>query len=203
VSGVYPDLIDMGTASTSFGSGKIITLNLSPLGISALKLKVKGVTVEANQTTITLSNDDVLVNNAQRYYNAKAQRSEAFLAPVGLVDNMYIAVFIDDVADYSPGWVELRYESGGAIPGLSKAPTKHPVPALNLNVYHVEFEAADGHSAIGGTMVGVGMIYLRQSSGSATYKTYDLYVSTAPVRDERFHKFKTNRLIVDVLTKRW
>jgi len=201
VSGVYPDLIDLDTSSATFGSGKIITLNLSPLGISALKLKVKGVVVEANQTTITISNDDVMVNNAQRYYNAKAQRSEAFLAPVGLVDNMYVAVFIDDVADYSPGWVELRYESGGAIPGLSKVPTKHQVTALNLNVYHAEFEAADGHSAIGGTMVGVGMIYLRQSSGSANYKTYDLYVSTDPVRDERFHKFKTNRLIVDVLTK--
>lgn len=61
VSGVYPDLIDMDTSSASFGSGKVITLNLSPLGISATKFQVKGIVVEANQTTIIISNDDVMV----------------------------------------------------------------------------------------------------------------------------------------------
>ncbi len=197
VSGVYPDLIDLDTSSASFGSGKVITLNLSMLGIVATKFKVKGVVVEANQTTITISNDDVMVDNAQRYYNAKAQRTEAFLAPVGLVDNAYIAVYVDQAIDYADGTIRLMDNTPSYIPGLSKEFSKHSITALNLNVYHAEFERDDGHSI---PPSGVGRI--RLVSSVVPYQTqYLLYDGTAPVRDERFDKFKTSRLIVDFLTK--
>ena len=207
VSGVYPDLIDMDTASASFGSGKVITLNLSPLGISALKLKVKGVVVEANTTTITLSNDDVLVDNAQRYYNAKSSRSEAFLAPVGLVDNMYIAVFYDARVDWAEGdaFMGLADGSGNRLTGLVGVEcTKHSVSALNLNVYHAEFEMDNGYSTPpkGLSQIWLGSLDTFEGLSAAYLKRYYLYNGSAPIRDERFDKFKTSRLIVDFLTKR-
>lgn len=197
VSGVYPDLIDTASASASYGSGKVITLNLSPLGIVATKFKVKAVITEANQTTITLSNADVMIENAQKYYNAKTQLTESFFAPVGLVDNIYVAVYCDEVADYSPGYMQLYYSVGGAVPGLSKAPTKHTQAMLNLNVYHCEFERDDGNT--NGTNIGV--IRLRAAAGSGTYIDYDLVVTGPPAKNEGFEKFKTSRLIVDFLTK--
>lgn len=206
VSGVYPDLIDMDTASASFGSGKIITLNLSPLGISATKFKVKGVVVEANHTTITLSNDDVMVNNAQRYYNDKAQRSEAFLAPVGLVDNIYVAVYYAGAVDWNEGYafMGLADGSGNRLTGLIGVEcTKHPVVAMNLNVYHAEFEVDNGYSV---PPKGLSQIWLGYNANfeglSAAYlKRYYLYNGSAPIRDEKLDKFKTSRLIVDFLTK--
>lgn len=204
VSGVYPDLIDLDTSSATFGSGKIITLNLSPLGISAVKLKVKGIVVEANQTTITVSNDDVMVDNAQRYYNTKSQRTEAFYAPVGLVDNMYVAVFYDGVVDWADGYMGMLDGGGNLLSGCT--PThcdKHPVSALNLNVYHAEFEADNSYSTPpkGVRYIRMGNAPNIMSLGAGDRADYNLLDPAAPRRDERFDKFKTSRLIVDFLTK--
>jgi hypothetical protein len=197
VSGVYPDLIDLGTGSTSFGSGKIITLNLSPLGISNQKFKVKGVQVEANQTTITISNVDLAVMNAQKYYNLKANRTEAFYAPVGLADDVYIAVFCDSTVSGSAYHMTLEDSTGTAITGLVPVLcAKHVVAAYNLNVYQGIFEKDNGYSA-----PPYGVRYIRLYSGATLIATYDLYSASAPVRDERFDKFKTMRLIVDFMTK--
>lgn len=197
VSGVYPELIDLDTGSASFGSGKIITLNLSPLGIVAQKFKVKGVQVEANQTTITISNMDLAVMNAQKYYNLKANRTEAFFAPVGLVDNVYVAVFVDDTVSGSSYNMQLEDSSGTAITGLTQVPcVKHAVSAFNLNVYQGIFEADNGYST-----PPYGIRYIKLYSGATAVATYDLYSGSAPIRDERFDKFETMRLIVDVMTK--
>lgn len=196
VSGVYPDLVDLNTASDSFGSGRIITLNLSPLGITAGKFKVKGIIVEPNQTTITISNADIAVLNAQKYYNVKAAKTEAFFSPVGLVDNIYISVFWDYVFDYDPLYMRLSDIDGYAIPNSYMVRCiKHSMPALNLNVYHAEFERSNGYSI---PPYGIGRLTV--SRGLSGYPFID-YQLTGTGRDERFDKFKTSRVIVDLMTK--
>jgi hypothetical protein len=197
VSGVYPELIDLDTGSASFGSGKIITLNLSPLGISNQKFKVKGVQVEANQTTITISNVDLATMNVQKYYNYKSNKTEAFYAPVGLADNVYIAVFCDSTVSGSAYHMTLEDSAGTAITSLVPVLcAKHIVAAYNLNVYQGIFEKDNGYST-----PPYGVRYIRLYSGATLIATYDLYSASAPVRDERFDKFKTMRLIVDFMTK--
>jgi hypothetical protein len=206
VSGVYPELIDPDPTSSTFGSGRVITLNYSPLGIVNQKFTVTGVAVSANETMISISNMDLMVLNAQRYYNTKSQRTEAFYAPVGLVDNMYVAVYYDAAVDWNEGYafMGLADGSGNRLTGLLGVRcTKHSVTALNLNVYHAEFEMDNGYSAPpkGVSQVWMGYIADFESLSSAYLKRYYLYNGSAPIRDERFDKFKTSRLIVDFLTK--
>lgn len=200
VSGVYPELIDLDTSSASFGSGKIITVNLSPVGIVAQKFKVLGVKVEANQTTITVSNKDLAVLNAQKYINLKANRTEAFYAPVGLADNAYIAVYDGTVNNGSTYWMELQDGSGNPIAGSRRLLcTKHSIGPLNLNVYHAEFESDNGHATPPG---GVRYIALYAAvTGGAPAASCDMYAVGPPYVDERFDKFKGTRLIVDYMTK--
>lgn len=78
---------------------------------------------------------------------------------------MYVAVYEDAVADISTGYIRLYNTAGTLIPGLTKAFTKHAVPALNLNVYHAEFERTDGYST---PPKGVGVIRLLDHTYSYT-----------------------------------
>lgn len=195
VSGVYPDLIDTASASASYGSGKVITLNLSPLGIVATKFKVKAVITEANQTTITLSNADIMIENAQKYYNAKTQLTEAFFAPVGLVDNIYLSYYTPTVENWATGTIRL-YSGSTPIANGSVAFTRYTISALNLYVYHAEFEREHGFSD---PPNGLTRINIFDSGGSLRRICYLL--DAANGIDMRFDKFKTSRLIVDILAK--
>lgn len=151
LAGVFPELMQLDDAGDYYGSGRIITLNYSPLGISATKFKVTGVEVGAFTTTVHLTNMDILLKNFLTNTVKKANMTEGFYAPVGLPDVFYIMVYDDTpMNDAGVVYMHLCTADDTPITGMTQVQcTKFANTVLNLNVFHAEFEAANGFTVDG------------------------------------------------------
>lgn len=207
VSGVYPDLMKTSAADIGggfFGSGAIVTLNISPLGIVAQPFKVRGISVKENETELTLSNIDFDIQNRLSKMFIKGDKTEAFLAPVGLVTNSYIRCYVDSVVNTATLYMSLQTAAAEITDLKRVACTKvncatYSGSSLNLNKYHAEFETDNGYT-VDGTPIRYVRLY-DAATGGSLIATYDLYAAGPPIRDERIYKWRTMRLIVEVLTK--
>lgn len=203
VSGVYPDLFDLNPASASFGSGKIITLNIGPVGIIAQKFKVRGVVVHENETEITLSNIWSSIENRVSKTFLKTDKSEAFLAEVGTASNIYFECHDANVCTTSPAYMTFDDESynplcNHRVPCVLYKSTDYSGNAdLNLYVYHAEFEGDNGFTPDGSP---IGSISLWDAPTGGT-RVIMLILHNVSPQDERFYKWKTQRLIVDFSTR--
>ncbi len=204
ISGVYPNLFDLDPASAFFGSGKIITLNISPIGIVAQKFKVRGIVVHENETEVTLTNIWSAIQNRPSKTFLKTDRTEAFLATVGMEKNVYFNCFVNSSMTTTPAYMTLCDASGTELSTTRVLCVVFPSATysgsgLGLQVYHAEFEEGNG-TTIDGYPVNSIKLYSAATGGSllATYTHYD---AGPPVRNEKFYKWRTQRLIVDFATK--
>jgi len=204
VSGVYPDLFVLDPTDGFFGSGKIITLNISPLGIVNQPFKVRGIVVHENETEITLTNVWSSIENRTSKTFLKTDRSEAFLAQVGMEDNVYFQCFKDVALSSTPLYMVLvdamSVELGARVLCSYHPATSYSAAGSGLIVYHAEFEAGNDTTTSGSYPVSHINLYDAVTGGTLK-ATYYLYDNGPPIRNEQFFKWKTQRLIVDFATK--
>lgn len=198
IVGVYPDLMEIDTVSNYYGSGKIITLNYSPRGISAVNFKVNKVVIRNNTTQVFITNRDVLAeNNWNKSWN-KSQNNESFISPTSIPEYLYYNSYTDGAIDTDTLYMALETASGD-LTGMTRVLcTKYEYTAKSLNIYHAEFAPSNGYTA-DGTPIRYIKLYAAKTGGSAV-ASYDLYAAGPPIRDERFYKWKSQRLIVDFTT---
>lgn len=204
LSGCYPDLIQTSTSSAYYGSGRIITLNWSPLGITSTKFKVKGIIATPTTTEVIITNADILNDNAYTRIQTKTNASEAFIAPVGTPTNVYYTCYHPSAVTTASLYASLENEYS-AITGLSRVlcskitDSNYTGKNYNCNIYHAEFESWNGYTTSASPVSKI-ILYTAASGGTAT-ATYDLYDTGPPINDERFWKWKDQRVIIDVITK--
>jgi hypothetical protein len=199
VSGVYPDLFDITWGSGSFGSGKIVGLSISPVGIYQQFFKVRGIVVHENETEITLSNIWFDIENRPTKTFLKTDRSEAFIAEVGMAANLYFACHVDVAFTTTPVYMAFMDASFNQLCVRRilcevYAAATYSGSGLGLRVYHAEFETENGFTVDGTPIAELGLF----AADGTPLLYYDLVAS---LRNENFYKWKTQRLIVDFSTK--
>jgi hypothetical protein len=200
VSGVYPDLFDITWGSGSFGSGKIVGLTISPLGIFQELFKVRGIVVHENETEITLSNIWSNIENRPSKTFLKTDRTEAFIAEVGTAVNLYFACHVNTAFITTPvymAFMDASFNQLSAWPvlcALYRSADYSGNSDLNLYIYHAEFEAGNGFTIDGTPITELGLF----AADGTPLLYYDL---VSGLRNESFYKWKTQRLIVDFSTK--
>lgn len=194
ISGVYPDLFDLAVVSPTFGSGQIITLNYSPLGISALKCKVKAIRVQGVKTEVTLSSEDLLINNPFSDVAWRTARSESFVSPADAESNVvmeghYNAVLPAALNTLGSGQLYMELQnSNGVTQGSAVACTVTNDSGYNLKMIHAEFEASNGSTA---PSYPITQVRLRDAAGANSIQI--------PV--EPCYKWKTTRAIVELTAR--
>lgn len=194
ISGVYPDLFDLSAVSPTYGSGQIITLNYSPLGISALKCKVKAIRVQGVKTEVTLSSEDLLVNNPFSDVAWRTARSESFISPADAEHNVIMTGHRDSVlpaALNSLGSGQLYMElqnANGITQGSAVACTVMTDSGYNLKMIHAEFEASNGSTA---PNYPITQVRLRDAAGA----------NSIQIPIEPCYKWKTTRAIVELTVR--
>ena len=199
LSGQHDDMFEWTTNDVSYGSGEIITLYWSKLGISNEKFKVKQMILRPYTTTIYVSNEDPLLRNKMTEGWGRAERTEGFLAPVGTPEVIYGSSYTGTTITTATLYMELCDSSGTALDGSQRVLcTKLSSTDYNLNVYHAEFPAGNGHSS---TIGGVGQIKLYDDKLTGSLiATVDLTRTVSSiVIDEEVDKFQGTRLIFEVL----
>ena len=143
IRGVFPDLFDLDDTSATFGSGNIITLNYSPMGIIDTDFKVKGITLKSNTTEIQISNADTVVENWIADAANKTDKIEGFSIPNEPTGTYFVSVYSTVAFNDSDGCICLA--DGGSIPvGPKVVATKFQNAAYNLNTYHAVLREIDG-----------------------------------------------------------
>ena len=194
-------LFDVDNTSDTFGSGQIITLNWSPLGISDTKFKVKRWVLSPVQTMVELSNVDT---NLQYWLTRGAkEKLELFQSPVGYADTVVGSSHVDAVIAGTTLYMELCDSSGDPIDHSRRVlctVMTDPSSTYNLKIIHGEFGLADGYSSVPIEYV---KIYDSMTASSVvTNGSIDLYRTVSDiVIDERVDKFKRNRLVFEVTCK--
>ena len=199
LSGQHKGVFDWNTSSDTYGSGNIITLNWSPLGISATKFKVKGMVLTPLTTEIFISNVDPALKNRLTEGWGRSVRGESFHSPVGLPGVVYGFSYAAATITAATLYMELCDSAGTALPGQRRVLcTKYANTDYNLNVYHAEFAPGNGYSS---TIGGVGQVKLYTArTGGAAANTIDLTRTVDSITvDEEVDKFKTMKLIFEVL----
>lgn len=151
---------------------------------------------------ITLSNIWASIENRPSKTFLKTDRTEAFLAQIGMADNIYCQCFLSSVCATTPAYMTLMDGSSNELSPQRVLCSTHQSAsysgnsALNLFVYHAEFEAENGFT-IDGTPVAKIALYSAATGGTQLA----LYALSSGLRDERFYKWRTQRLIVDFSAK--
>lgn len=199
VAGLWPDLMHMTYADDTYGSGKIITLNISPLQISLTKFKVVGIICYDTTTEIFLNNRDIVVENRFRDATKLADKHESFLAPVGFAEDVYFWGFIDSVVTDATLYGAMETASGD-VTGMQRVLCEKLTDTnRNAIIYCGMFEKWNG-STDGSTKIRYLKLYDAKSGGTLK-ATYDLYSAGPPIRDERFDKWHSQRLHFNLITK--
>lgn len=191
LTGVYPEVRDYDYGNETYGSGNIITMTYSPLGISsATKFKVMGFRMGPNTTEVQLSNDDTLTQNRLTRGMGKAYKSESFLTPDDMQTELFIEVF-DDNAEVvtANSYMQLKHGSTGWITSRQLC-TLYYDTDMNMAVYHAEFEPNNGYTVSGTDTIDEISLWNAATGGSIDY-TYYLGAY------EEFDKWKTMRVIVE------
>jgi hypothetical protein len=190
ISGYFPDLMDIDHTSNTYGSGKIITLNIPELGIVAQKFKVKGVILTPATTKVQLTNYDVLTENKYNQAYESAKKTESFLGPTNADIDVFVKFSSGDATPATDHYMALLSYSGAVM--TSRVLCKTFVDGKRDAItYHAEFEQGDGVSTdVLGTWVFRAALYTVAPGGSAwaTQMLGDYYA---------FPKWTTTRVIVD------
>lgn len=199
LSGQHLCLWDTDTTSDSYGSGKIIKLYWSPLGISALKMKVTSLLLRKNSTEIYVNNTDPLLDNVISRTMGTTEKLDSFAAPIGTADTVFLEAYDSTVVTDASLYMELEDEDGTDLKNMSRVLcSKYSSSTYNSNTYHAEFEKQNGYSA---KQVRYIKLYTALTGGSLR-TTIDLQRTVSSIDiDEKIDKFKTNRIIVESTCK--
>jgi hypothetical protein len=184
LSGCYPDVF-------ANGSGEIITLNYSPMGISGLKLKVKSAVVGLFGTEITVSNIDQLLENKLQASITRGQRSELFNSPEYQGRNVFSKV-VDLDANIDTAALYMALISGADEVTSRVKCVRFLNEDYECAVYHAEFEQDDRTVDASAAPVDSIALYDAASGGS-------LVASESLTGLNRVWKWQTTRVIVDYL----
>jgi len=201
VDGVYPHL--MMVDSESWGSGGIITLNYSPLGISATKFKVLGVRVGTNTTEIEITNAGKLRKNTIRENQKKTFATENYASPVEPQSTIYIYARSETVVTSTSLFAQLSSNGVGTILASHGNYAAHRVPCTkltvpggaspyNVNSYYAVFEAENGYGDV------ESMQLYEDLTGGSAVATYDLGSISLLAQP---YKSKLSRVILDFACK--
>jgi hypothetical protein len=194
LAGMHLSLWDNDNTSSSFGSGKILKLYWSPLGMSAVLMKVNRIIIKNGNTEVYLNNVDPLLINRITNTIGKTDKLDAFLSPVGLVQNTVLETYTDTViASANDVYCELKDTTDTDLAEQDFVLCeKFTDTKYNICQYHAEFEASN---ALGTNKVRYVRLY---DSGGQIVKV-DLQRTESNIDiDEKTIKTKTNRLIVIV-----
>ncbi len=195
LSGQHEDMMDWDNSSDTYGSGNIVTINYSPLGISNTKFKVTAMKLRPFETSIYINNRNPWLENKLTRSFGRMEMSEAFASPIGYVETIFLEVFEDTVITDATLYMELHDNSDVAFAWDRIPCTKFSNSDYNVNVYHCEippgFRAGDQ---------GVRYIELYTAATGGTKRAdIDLNktVSSIPI-DVRPDKFMETTLIIEV-----
>jgi len=182
-----------------YGAGRLIKLYWSPMGISAVKFKITQMVITPTRTEIFVNNVDPLLTNYVTQSFGALGRLDSYMAPVGLVDNIYIETYSDSVitSDHNV-YMKLYDENNVVLTSHDQALCiRFDSPNYNAITYHAEFEKGNGYSDQLVRYVELNTIEHGQLA------KIDLRRTTSSIEiDERARKTDTNRLIVELTAKR-
>lgn len=197
-------LWDWDTTSDTYGSGKIVTLNWSPLGISDVDLKVKEVELGPNTTSIRVTNADDIRSLLYRYTRGGIERLDSTASPEGYPMHTYGTTHVNNTISESVAgtiYMELKDASNVLLTGLVRVKcTVTSDTTTNLKVIRGVFETYNGYSTAPVRYVN---LYNAISGGAViTNGNIDLYRTVSSIEvDERVDKFKGTRLTFEVTCK--
>lgn len=201
VDGVYPNL--MAADSVANGSGGIITLNYSPLGISATKFKVLGVRVGTNTTEISVTNADRIRKNTIKDMQKQVFATAEYTSPTEPQSTIYIYARSTTVVTTALLYAQLSSDGVGTILDSHGNYAAHRVPCTKLTVpggaspynqtsYYAVFEAENGYGTVESMQ-----LYAALTGGSAV-ATYDLGSIDLVAQP---YKTKLSRVVLDFACK--
>ena len=194
VDGIYPDVFNLTNTPYAFGSGGIVSLTYTPIGItSATKFKVTSVVVNVfkNTSEIHLNNYDILIENSIKATKQTTERFEQ-VTPEDMEASLFFPCYDDAhpaIATYFIGLID----SGGSVLGDRIQATYFANSSYNAEHYTAVFPPGESTTS-GGAKVAKVRLYSLETGG--TY--YAEYVLTSA---EQFEKFSTQTLIIDLMTK--
>jgi hypothetical protein len=190
VGGCYPDMLDDSSGgSGSVRGGKIITLNISTLHLTATKFKVRGVTCVPGKTIIAITNYDYSKQDELDAKRLRAQLAENFTGGNDVVKEYYLPARLASVITDASLYMELQNAAGAAVAGQARVLCTKTIDD-NINIYHATFEPGNGYTA-SSTPIGKIVLYDAATAGSA--------VGTVTLGAcEYFYKLKVTRVSVDV-----
>jgi len=199
ISGIFPDFIQLSTASAYYGSGRPITVSYARLGLSAQAFKVTGVVVYEDYTEVSVNNRDYLLENWLTETVYRSKKSEAFQSPDDLIGSMFFECY-EDAVHNGTYYMQLCNASGTAIDGSERVlctkfvSSDYTQNGYNIITYHAEFEMGNGYTTDGTDIITHIELYAAASGGAAVAQ----YVLT---NAEQFAKWKTMRVILDYNVK--
>jgi len=208
ISGQYL-AFDFDTSSASFGSGKIIKLNWSPLQISALKMKVTGMQMKKNETTLFVNNIDPIVKNRKTEGWGREVRTASFGIPTEVDNVAFINVFLDDTITGTPAYLLFKDSAGSYLDNLIptdvtiyKSSDIYSPDKYNLSSMVGVMKGSNGftkdsaYTAAEPRTIGEIEVY---DSSDVLLKTVDLIQTVSSVDiDESILKFKGQKAIVEI-----
>jgi hypothetical protein len=196
--GHHTALWDFDNTSDSYGSGKIIKLYWSPLGISNMKMKITGIEFTTYTTIITVNNTDMELLNRVTRGLGNIDRLESLTAVIGDPESLILEYYYY-ILPARDGDTYMRiYDDTNTLmtPQDGQLCTKFANTDYNSRTYHAEFERTNCDGANK-----VRYVELYDSTG-ILYK-FDLMASescgagTIDV-DLKISKYRSHRLIVEI-----
>ena len=188
VCGSHFDLMDSSSgASGTQRGGKIITLNIDELNITATKFKVRGVKLIPGKTLISVTNYDYSKDDEMSMKKQTARLADSFVASADIVNEYYCSKrYAGTVADY---YMELQTAAGAAISGNTRVLCTVTTDG-SIKILHAVFEPGNGYT-VSGTRIGK-IAFYAAATGGAAVDTVTLMTA------EQFYKLKTSRVTVDI-----
>lgn len=191
VAGCYPDLIDDTTgASATVRGGKIITLNVSTLHISATKFKVRGITCVPGKTVIAVTNYDYSRQDELDAKRLRARLAENFVGGDDVVKEYYLPARLTSALNDASIYMELQTAAGAAIAGQARVLCTKMMDDTGRNIYHAVFEPGNAYTV---STVPIGQVELFDAITGGTLRG-----TVALPACEYFYKLKITRVSVDV-----
>jgi len=198
LAGHHFGLFDFDNSSSSFGSGKIIKLYYSPLGINGVLMKVNRMIIRSDGTTeIMINNVDTAIRNRLTRGLGTTEKIDSFLAPLGAVETVLCQFYVDSNI-YTANDVYCKlYDNTNTVVTPQSFPLCEKISksAYNAVCYQAAFEIGNAHSDNN-----IRYVELYHSGGTLIKYDLALTVNSIP-KDLTFRKTRTNRLIVEVIGK--
>lgn len=186
-------LWDLDQTSSTYASGRIMTLNWSPLGISATKFKVKSCVIHPSITEIYINNPDTLMDRIASQFIGLRDK----VAQDDNDDAIYLSTFVSSVESASAGYMELQDSSGNPLSEQMRIECYvWSSPTQNFKIFSAVIPSWNAVGTIEQVEI------FDAVTGGTSIVAQDLYRTASSITiDERQDKVRGKRAIIEVMVK--